>query len=254
MTASPPWSWAMGYQVKYPVLIGILIFMLTCAFHSSTQAGIVVVRMMHRGPAIYKKVLSLRERKFVKIIPQSRDYSCGAAAMATILTYHFGRDTSETNAIQDMLEVADTEVVKKKGFSLLDLKNYAESIGYRAGGYKVQPELLVKINKPTIALVDVRGYSHFVVLKGVRGEDVFIADPAWGNRIMNFNDFIKAWNGILFAFDGPRLAEAAGLTCEDREALPVNCVLRTKSMDNAGRFVMDLSQQSAIFKTIYWGQ
>lgn len=229
----------------------MVIFSLCLGLHSPAQAGTVVVRMMHRGPAIYKRVLSLRERKFVKIIPQSRDYSCGAAAMATILTYHFGRDTSETGAIREMLEVADFEVVKKKGFSLLDLKKYAENIGYRAGGYRVKPELLAKITKPTIVLVDVRGYSHFVVLKGVREEGVFLADPAWGNRIMNFQNFQKAWNGVVFALDGPKQADAAGLSCEDRETMPVDCILRMKSLDAAGRFVMDPSQQSTIYKTIY---
>jgi len=236
---------------KISALTGILIFILSCALHSSAWAGTVVVRMMHRGPAIYKKVISLREKKFIKIVPQSKDYSCGAAAIATVLTHHFGMDTSEANTIQGLLEVADLEVVKKKGFSLLDLKKYAENIGYRAGGFKVKADLLPNINKPTIVLIDVRGYSHFVVLKGVRGEDVFLADPAWGNRIMNLADFLKAWNGIVFAFDGPKRADVSGLTCEDREAMPVDCVLRMKSLDSAGRFTMDPSQQSAIFKTIY---
>jgi predicted double-glycine peptidase len=207
--------------------------------------------MMHRGPAIYKKVISLREKKFIKIVPQSKDYSCGAAAIATVLTYHFGMDTSEATTIQGMLKVADLEVVKKKGFSLLDLKKYTENIGYRAGGFKVKADLLTNINKPTIVLIDVRGYSHFVVLKGVRGEDVFLADPAWGNRIMNLADFLKAWNGIVFAFDGPKLADVSGLTCEDREAMPVDCIFRMKSLDSAGRFIMDPSQQSVITKTIY---
>lgn len=236
---------------KILAFAGILIFVLSCALHSSAWGGMVVVRMMQRGPAIYKKVLSLREKKFVKIVPQSKDYSCGAAAIATVLTYHFGKDTSEVNAIQGMIQVADLELVKKKGFSLLDLKKYAENMGYRAGGFKVKPELLAKINRPTIVLIDVRGYSHFVVLKGVRGEDVFLADPAWGNRIMDLADFLRAWNGIVFAFDGPMLANALGLTCEDREAMPVDCVLRMKSLDSAGRFIMDPSQQSAITKTIY---
>ncbi|MFZ5993780.1 MAG: C39 family peptidase [Thermodesulfobacteriota bacterium] len=239
----------MRKQSKNAFLTGI--FILFCALHSSAWGGTVVVRMMYRGPAIYKKVISLREKKFIKIVPQSKDYSCGAAAMATILSYQFGKETSEADAMQGLLEVADLEVVKKKGFSLLDLKKYAENIGYRAGGFKVKAGLLPNINKPTIVLIDVRGYSHFVVLKGVRGEDVFLSDPAWGNRIMNLADFLKAWNGIVFAFDGPKLANATGLGCEDREAMPVDCILRMKSLDSAGRFIMDPSQQGAIFKTIY---
>ena len=113
---------------KRTVFKVILIFILSCALHSSAWAGTVVVRMMHRGPAIYKKVISLREKKFIKIVPQSKDYSCGAAAIATVLTHHFGMDTSEANTIQGLLKVADLEVVKKKGFSLLDLKKDRKSV------------------------------------------------------------------------------------------------------------------------------
>lgn len=239
----------MKAQGKIPLFTGMVVFLLLHGGSSPGQGAMVAVRMMHRGPAIYKKVVSLRELKFVNIVPQSLDYTCGAAAMATILTYHFGRDASEKTAIQGILKVADAKVVKKKGFSLLDLKRYAETIGYRAGGYRLKAEQLVAIKIPTIVLIDVRGYSHFVVLKGVRGGEVFLADPAWGNRIMSLEDFSNAWNGILFAIEGPRLASATGLRCEERQALPVDRVFRIKGVMDTGQFIMDPSLKSCIFWT-----
>jgi predicted double-glycine peptidase len=55
---------------------------------------------------------------------------------------------------------------------------------------------------PVIALLDIRGYKHFVVLKKVVGDRVYIGDPALGNRIMDKNDFVAGWNGIVFAIIG----------------------------------------------------
>ena len=243
----------MKAQRKILFFTGMVVFLLLYGLSSPARGAMVAVRMMQRGPVIYKKILSLRERKFVNIVSQSLDYSCGAAAMATILTYHFGRDASEKTAIEGILKVADAKVVKKKGFSLLDLKRYAETIGYRAGGYRLKAEQLVKIKIPTIVLIDVRGYSHFVVLKGVHGEEVFLADPAWGNRIMSLKDFSRAWNGIIFALEGPRLASANGLKCEKKQALPVDRVLRLRGTMDIGQFIMDPSVKSCILTTIDQG-
>ena len=46
---------------------------------------------------------------------------------------------------------------------------------------------------PLMVPVDALGYNHFVVFRGVVGNRVLIADPAWGNRTMTIDKFQRMW-------------------------------------------------------------
>jgi predicted double-glycine peptidase len=145
------------------------------------------------------RVTSFQQRKFREIIRQQTDFSCGAAAVATIFNYGYGRRTSETQILVNMLRVADPVVVRARGFSLLDIKRYVEAIGMRGEGYQVPFESLYQLRVPVIVLLNTRGYKHFVVLRKARDGYVQLADPALGNRILWREDFEANWNGIVFA-------------------------------------------------------
>ncbi|HKJ76828.1 MAG TPA: cysteine peptidase family C39 domain-containing protein, partial [Gammaproteobacteria bacterium] len=95
------------------------------------------------------------------------------------------------------------EQVRRRGFSLLDIKNYVQTVGLRGRGYQVNEEGLDSISIPTIVLLDIDGYKHFVVLKKVDGRYAYIGDPALGNRVMDRDEFVSAWNGVVFAVIGP---------------------------------------------------
>ncbi len=151
---------------------------------------------------IQKNMLSMRELKFTDMVPQHTDFSCGAAALATILNYAYKKELTEEDVIEGLLKVSDPEIVRQKGFSLLDIKNYTQSIGFRGRGYNVTPETLEKVTIPTIVLLNYKGYKHFVVLKKSTAEKAYIADPALGNRIMKRSEFDANWNGIVFAVIG----------------------------------------------------
>jgi predicted double-glycine peptidase len=151
---------------------------------------------------INKDIVSMRELKFVDMVPQKTDFSCGAAALATILKYAYGQDVTEDQVIDGLLSVSDHEIVKQKGFSLLDLKNYVKTRDMRGRGYKMNTELLAKIKIPVIVLLNIRGYKHFVVVKKSTHNKVYVADPALGNRIMDKEQFLQGWNQVVFAIIG----------------------------------------------------
>lgn len=151
---------------------------------------------------VRKNVLSARERRYVNLVQQETDFSCGAASLATILKYAYDRDVTEKEVLLGMLEVSDEEVVRERGFSLLDLKRYAEKVGLRGVGLKLEAQHLDKIVIPTIVLLDIRGYKHFVVFKKAKGDRVYVGDPALGNKVMSRSDFVAAWNGIILALVG----------------------------------------------------
>lgn len=156
---------------------------------------------------VRKKVVSARELRFTDLVQQKTDFSCGAASLATILKYAYGREVTETEVLIGMLKVADEEEVRKRGFSLLELKNYAESIGFRGVGLRMETENLEKVAIPTIVLLDIRGYKHFVVLKKAEGDKVYVGDPALGNKVMSRSDFEAAWNNIILAVVGENFDE-----------------------------------------------
>lgn len=138
------------------------------------------------------------EYKFRSTVRQQTDFSCGSAAVATLLTYHFNQPISEDNVIRAMYEVGDQAKIRREGFSLLDMKRYLEARGYRADGFEIPKEKfdkLIAANIPFIVLIRDSGYNHFVVVKGVQGEYVLLGDPAKGARIVSRQDFDAMWPG-----------------------------------------------------------
>src|SRR5262245_47896181 len=74
-------------------------------------------------------VVSFYELRQAKLIRQTWDTSCGAAALSTVLTYDVGVPASEYAVASMILRGADPQRVRQRGgFSLLDLKHLVESI------------------------------------------------------------------------------------------------------------------------------
>ncbi|KTC25916.1 peptidase C39 [Pseudomonas marginalis ICMP 9505] len=167
--------------------------------------------VMPNGAVIYKKVESLRERKFANLVEQKTDFSCGAAALATLLRQAYWMDVDEDHVIKGMLVNADQDLVRTQGFSMLDMKRYLESIQMRAKGYRIEPHVLVTLKVPVVVLQDIRGYKHFVVLQRADNDWVYIGDPVLGNKRYTRDDFVKGWNGIVFAVIGEGYDKANAL-------------------------------------------
>ena len=162
------------------------------------------------GLQVRTNLSGMRALRYTNMVAQEHDFSCGAAALATILDYGYGFHLSETQAIEGLMRRAgDPAEVLKNGFSMLDMKNYAESLGLRAVGFQVNMAAMDQLRIPVIVLLDIRGYSHFVVVKKVNEDLVFISDPALGNRSIDVADFRRDWHGLVLAIVGrPFIADS----------------------------------------------
>ena len=118
--------------------------------------------------------------------------------MATLLSFHYDRPTTEAQVFEKMFEVGDQATIRQSGFSLLDMKNYIDTIGMRADGFRISLDELNEAGIPAIALIDTGGYKHFVVIKGLDGGDVLVGDPAFGSKVYRRSDFKALWEGIIF--------------------------------------------------------
>jgi len=143
-------------------------------------------------------VESVRDLRYRNIVAQQHDYSCGAAALATLLKYHYDKDVGESEIIVELFKNGDQEKIRKEGFSLLDLKRYAENHGYETKGFRISADVLEQLAIPAITLITTRGYNHFVVIKGARDGMVYLADPALGQRQVRKAEFLSEWEGVVF--------------------------------------------------------
>jgi hypothetical protein len=180
------------------------------------QAAVADLALKSYGVRVSTQVKSLYEMRHAGIVQQKWDQSCGSAALSTLLTYYLDAPVDETAIIGDMVRHGDPLRVRQRGgFSLLDLKRYAQRRGYQSAGYgRLSVEELREFNSPAIVPIKTRGYDHFVIFAGIVGDRVLIADPAYGNASLTIRQFRRLWqNGIaLFVFkDGARTADAQAL-------------------------------------------
>lgn len=144
-------------------------------------------------------VASIKGLHFRNTMHQQYDFSCGSAALATLLTHHYAYPVSEQDVFREMYERGDKTKIQKEGFSLLDMKNYLEARSFEADGFVAEIEQLLTAGIPAIALIKENGYHHFVVVKGLRKDRVLIGDPSAGTRAMPYAKFKELWvNRILF--------------------------------------------------------
>lgn len=145
-------------------------------------------------------VQPLSELKNKHVVRQQYDYSCGSAALTTILKYYLGEEIDEAQTVDAMLHYGEREkIIERRGFSLLDMKRFVSNMGYKSGGFKGSVEDLYELEHPAVIPIEYRGFKHFVVLKKATRKRVFVADPAFGNYSMTIPQFEKIWpTNILF--------------------------------------------------------
>ena len=150
------------------------------------------------APVGAKVVRSMLEIRNEGVIRQQWDISCGAAAVATLITYQLGHPVTERQVVAAMLRRTSPALVRQRlGFSLLDLKNYAATQGFAAAGYAGMTLSDLDAMAPAIVPIRWRGFRHFVIYRGRSGDRVLIADPAFGNRTLPDTTFQAAWAGDI---------------------------------------------------------
>lgn len=175
-----------------PALVALLIACAPCAAHCQAMFA-------DGGIHFNVPVTSMVDIPFRTVVRQQYDYSCGSAALATLLHYHYDMPVTEGEVFKSMYATGDKARIRKVGFSLLDIKKYLSTHGLEADGYRATFEQLAKVNRPAIAVVTIGTYRHFVVIKGVRDGMVLVGDPATGLKTYSKDAFSKMWNGVIFA-------------------------------------------------------
>jgi hypothetical protein len=79
------------------------------------------------------------------------------------------------------------------------MKRLVTALGHPSGGFRADADDLRELDHPAIAPIDHAGFKHFVVIRAVHEDRVYVADPAQGNISFTLHRFLEVWdNNILF--------------------------------------------------------
>jgi predicted double-glycine peptidase len=184
-----------------PLLRSLVLLLAAAGAHA---ADLTLAGGLHAAVPVH----SMRELRFTSTIRQQYDFSCGSAALATLLTYHYGMPVAEDAAFKAMWAGGDHVKIRREGFSLLDMQRYLASLGFKADGFRLPLDALVTARLPAIVLVTENGYYHFVVIKGAEDGRILLGDPSRGTRSITRERFVAMWpTRLLFVIhDGPARA------------------------------------------------
>ena len=166
---------------------------------------------------LHQDLKSRTEFTAAHIVKQQFDYSCGSAALATLLNYYLGEKLTERQIIGGLVEYGDKKQIEKlRAFSLLDMKRFVEKLGYKGAGYKADITDLLTLGKPCIVPVEIFGYQHFCVFRGIVQDHVFMADPYMGDLSVTVEQFRKMWQrNVAFVVTDHDIVHSALMLKED---------------------------------------
>ena len=142
--------------------------------------------MLKKLKACYS-FLGHREGWRVKVptILQMEATECGAASLSMILA-HYG--------LWIPLEKIRQECgINRDGSKASSLLRAARNRGCEAHGYRWTTEMLREKDRPMIIHWE---FNHFVVLEGIRGDTVYLNDPAVGRRTVPWTEFSTSYTGV----------------------------------------------------------
>ncbi len=133
------------------------------------------------------KVKTWKDLRDEKIVKQDKDYSCGAASMATLLNEFYNQSFTEIELLKAM-DKGDGRA------SFDDMAKALPQFGFRSVGYALSFEQLSKLKIPTIVYLKYRKDDHFSVLRSISNSTVWLSDPSLGNRTYSKEQFLDMWD------------------------------------------------------------
>jgi uncharacterized protein len=192
----------LRYIVFLVVYLGVLNGPISLSADQTQSSENQSVRIRDASRTFSVEVKNSRQLRTENLILQQRDFSCGAAALATVVTYFWNDTVTESQVLASIISTLTREELEERienGLSLTDLKRLAERAGYTAILGRLPIEKLAESKVPLLVGITVNGFDHFVVVRGVDEKYVYLADPAIGRTRTPIKEFKKQWqkNAVL---------------------------------------------------------
>lgn len=173
--------------------------------HQLVLTGLAVLLIGNGVEANEGRAILQTPREFAPfVIRQSKDYTCGAAALANLFRFQFGQSVTEGMVLRQMAASRSHAAIRARGgFSFLDMADYAATHGYLAKGEGNLSLDQLTARLPAIIQVDTqRDAAHFIVVLERQGEYFAVADPAKGGLLLQAEDLAARWTGAALVLSG----------------------------------------------------
>lgn len=117
---------------------------------------------------------------------QQTDFSCGLASLATILFHFYKLEVTEAELLQRLQKSGAT--------SFADLSKLGEIYGFKSKGFTVTYDDMLNLKVPVIIHLSMGQWNHFVVLRGISAQGVWISDPIRRNYYLTRSQLQENWN------------------------------------------------------------
>jgi len=126
------------------------------------------------------------------VVLQTRNYTCGPAALVTVLQ-RLGVNTTED-------ELAGLAGTTEDGTTMQGLLEASRAKGVNATGMKLN---ISELKENMIAYTINDGMGHYTVINEITNETIKLADPSLGNIEMNIEEFAEIYSGYTLVIKDP---------------------------------------------------
>lgn len=180
--------------IKYTVIVGV---------------GVVTILGLIQLPVNSHSIQSYRDLRYEGVVGQTTYYTCGPAAVATLLNYYYALQTSELEILElshEAMKANGQEPNEGEGINTLALAQALKMRDIPARGMRIPSE---KLSETLVNYFDRGGVPvilhvtkpqlHYVVAVGVIGHWVILADPSWGRKVLSLDNLIeeKGFEGTI---------------------------------------------------------
>ena len=130
------------------------------------------------------------KRVKVPVVMQMEALECGAAALAMVLAYY-----KKWVPLEQLRQDCG---VSRDGSNAMNILRAARGYGMEAKAYRYSE--LAKLREIELPCVLFWNFNHFVVLRGFRGNKVFLNDPARGSITVDMKELDESFTGICLRF------------------------------------------------------
>ncbi len=127
--------------------------------------------------------------KTVRYVKQSNIKDCASSCIYNIIRFYKGN--INYNNITKRLHIT------KKGSSIYNVVKTLRYYKLESDAYRCDYENLINLNHPVIAYLKIDNYYHYVIVKKIRNNKVFIFDPIRGDLTYSKEEFLNEWQSII---------------------------------------------------------
>lgn len=129
----------------------------------------------------------------MRFIRQVGLQDCGVCCLYNITKYYGGY--VDYNKLREMTDTS------KDGTSIYNLIIASNKIGFNSKAYKCNINDLHILSLPLIALIKIKEYNHFVIIKDIIDDKVELFDPIRGKIKYTIDEFIGEWQNVVITFE-----------------------------------------------------